>query len=129
MPFFFQEYQVMRVMMSNIMARLMDKAEQSGNYQALMFDFGDGRATEITHPLPPHQNPGGMRRAILINPVDRDQGIFKYVIYERHRNELRTFAIDDKKLIVFSDEAELDRFVNDVWNHLISAPTELKWDL
>lgn len=116
----------MRVMMSNIMARLMDKAEQSGNYQALMFDFGDGRATEVTHPV---TRGGGMQRAILINPIDREQGIFQYVIYERPRNELRMFAVDEKQLIQFADEAQLDQFVNDVWDHLLSKQTELKWDL
>ncbi|BDD79735.1 hypothetical protein [Burkholderia phage FLC9] len=120
----------MRVMMSNIMARLMDKAENTGNYQALMFDFGDGRATEVTHPFPVNQNPGGMQRAILINPLDREQGIFKYAIYDRHLSERHpVFGVDDMQLIQFADEQQLNQFIDDVWNHLISAQTQLKWDL
>jgi len=123
----------MKLTMSRLCYRLMLKAELSGNYQAMMLrtDFGDGRAVEITHPLAPHQNPGGMQHAILINPVDLQNGIIKYAIYDRHINEPHpNFGVDDKQVLQVSQPEDLDKFIDDVWNHLLGAPTQtLRWDL
>jgi hypothetical protein len=117
----------MNVSMSQIAAKLMEKAEFSGNYQALSVDFGDGRATEFTHPLPPHQNTGGQQHGILINPVDRQTGLFQYGIYDRQYSEAPPmFAVDEKELIQLADEAQLAQFIDDVWNYLTGRPHGLK---
>lgn len=117
----------MIVSMSQIAAKLMEKAEFSGNYQALSVDFGDGRATEFTHPLPPHQNTGGRQHGILINPVERDAGLFKYGIYDRQYSEAPPmFAVDEKELVQLRFPGEMDRFIDDVWNYLNGRPHGLK---
>jgi hypothetical protein len=118
----------MKLTMSRLAYRLALKAEQSGNNQSLVIEFGDGRAMEVTHRFPTHLGQAEMMRAVLINPVDVQQGVFKYVMFERRYNELKAFGVDDKKVIMFSQPEELDRFVDEVWNHLIYAQTELKWD-